>query len=191
MNSTSSRPHFQGALFNYHERTSIFAKEVCWDPPDPINDVCSLTGKYMLPMYFTYYLVQISKIMFRRFLFPESDPPHKIMPYWVYFSTQLSFGFQSGRICHSEMICIGGKPVLKRYFGGAGPSIFYTIHRGGRLQDVESLFRLLAAPLLATDRRFCRSLRTAVHNRLTSKICTNPDLNAGSANSKATFVLGD
>ena len=31
------------------------------------------------------------------------------------------------------MICIGGVPVLKRHFGGAGPQIFYMIHRGGRI----------------------------------------------------------
>jgi len=52
---------------------------------------------------------------------PESDPPHKIMQYWVYYSTQLVFGFTPDRICHVEMICIGGVPVLKRHFGGAGP----------------------------------------------------------------------
>jgi len=52
---------------------------------------------------------------------PESDPPQKIMRYWVYYSTQLSFGFLSDRICQIEMICIGGVPVLKTHFGGAGP----------------------------------------------------------------------
>jgi len=67
------------------------------------------------------------------FYSPESDPPHKILRYWVYYSTQLSFGFRSDRICQSEMICIGGVPVLKRHFGGAGPEIFYMIHRGGRV----------------------------------------------------------
>jgi len=35
-------------------------------------------------------------------------------------------------ICQ-EMICIGGVPVLKRHFGGAGPEIFYMIHRGGQV----------------------------------------------------------
>jgi len=55
------------------------------------------------------------------FYFPESDPPHKIMRYWVYYSTQLCFGFPPDRICQVEMICIGGVPVLKMHFGGAGP----------------------------------------------------------------------
>jgi len=51
----------------------------------------------------------------------ESDPPHKIMHYWIYYSTQLSFGVPPDRICQSEMICIGGVPVSKRHFGWAGP----------------------------------------------------------------------
>ena len=34
----------------------------------------------------TYRSVQIFKIMFRRFYSPESDPPHRIMRYWFYYS---------------------------------------------------------------------------------------------------------
>jgi len=55
------------------------------------------------------------------FYSPESDPLHKIMRYWVYYSTQLCCGFPPDRICQAEMICVGGVPVLKRHFGGAGP----------------------------------------------------------------------
>jgi len=57
-------------------------------PPDPINHICSLTGKWILKNYFTYRSVQIFKILFQGFNSPESDPPHKIMQYWVYYSTQ-------------------------------------------------------------------------------------------------------
>ena len=57
---------------------------------------------------------------------PESDPPHKIMRYWVYFSTQLVFGLPPDRICQVEMICIGGVPVLKRHFGGAAALKYFT-----------------------------------------------------------------
>jgi len=57
----------------------------------------------------------------RRFYCPESDPPHKIMRYNVYYSSQMSFWFPPDRICQVEMICIGGVTVLKRHFGGAGP----------------------------------------------------------------------
>jgi len=57
----------------------------------------------------------------RDFYSPESDPPHKIMRYWVFYSTHLSFGFPPDRICQVEMICISGVAVLKRHFGGAGP----------------------------------------------------------------------
>jgi len=66
------------------------------------------------------------------FYSPESDPPHKIMRYWFYYSIWLGFSFRTDSICHLEMICIGGVPVSKRHFGGAGPYIFYMIHRGGR-----------------------------------------------------------
>jgi len=66
------------------------------------------------------------------FNLPESDPPHKIMRYWFYYSIWLGFSFPPDRICQVEMICIGGEPVSKRHFGGAGPSIFHMIHRGGR-----------------------------------------------------------
>ena len=38
-------------------------------PPDPINHVCSLAGKWICEKYFTYRSVQILKIMFPRFLF--------------------------------------------------------------------------------------------------------------------------
>ena len=37
------------------------------------------------------------------------------------FITQPSCLFDFQRICQPEMICIGGVPVLKRHFGGAGP----------------------------------------------------------------------
>jgi len=60
-------------------------------PPDPINHVCSLTGKYIQENHFTYRPVQIFKILFPEILLSESDPPHKIMRYDVYYSTQLSF----------------------------------------------------------------------------------------------------
>jgi len=54
------------------------------------------------------------------FYSPESAPPHKIMRYWFYYSIWLGFSFSPDRICQVEMICIGGVPVSKRHFGGAG-----------------------------------------------------------------------
>jgi len=51
----------------------------------------------------------------------ESDPPHKIMRYRFYYSFWLGFPFPPDGICQVEMICIGGVPVSKRHFGGAGP----------------------------------------------------------------------
>jgi len=63
-------------------------------PPDPINHLCSLAGKYISENHLTYRSVQIFKILFQGFYFPESDPPHKSMRYLFYFSTQLGFHFQ-------------------------------------------------------------------------------------------------
>ena len=54
---------------------------------------------------------------------------------WVYYSTKFFFWISSWtEICQAEMICIGNIPVLKRYFGEAGPKIFYMIHRSGRVR---------------------------------------------------------
>ena len=55
------------------------------------------------------------------FYSPESDAPHKIMRYWFHYWIWLGFSFPPHRICQVEMICIGGVPVSKRHFGGAGP----------------------------------------------------------------------
>jgi len=60
-------------------------------PPDPINDVCSLTGKFIQENYFTYRPVKIFKIIVPEILLSESDSPHKIMRYDIYYSTQLFF----------------------------------------------------------------------------------------------------
>jgi len=55
------------------------------------------------------------------FYSPESGLPHKIMRYWFHYSICLGSSFPPDRICQVEMICIGGVPVSKRHFGGAGP----------------------------------------------------------------------
>ena len=38
------------------------------------------------------------------FCSPKSDPPHKIMRYWFYYSIWLGFSFPPDRICQVEMI---------------------------------------------------------------------------------------
>jgi len=93
-------------------------------PPDPIKKVCSLTGKSIADKYVTYCSVQISKMLFRRFYSPESDPPHKILRYWFCYSTQFAFLFppdQNGRV---EMFCTIEVPAPKGHLGGTSPSIF-------------------------------------------------------------------
>jgi len=62
---------------------------------------------------------------------PESDPPHKIMRYWIYYWIWLSFSFRNDRIRQLEMICIGGVPKGI----SAGPALKYFtlfIGVGGR-----------------------------------------------------------
>jgi len=55
-------------------------------PPDPIYTLCKLPGKQISDQYRTYPSVQISKILLWVLNSPVSDPPHKIMQYWVYES---------------------------------------------------------------------------------------------------------
>jgi len=55
---------------------------LCANLPDPINHVCSLTGKQISKKYFTYRSVQILKIMFWRFLFSRiwsSSQDHAVL----------------------------------------------------------------------------------------------------------------
>ena len=61
-------------------------------------------------MYLTYCLVQIYKIMFRRFLFSRIWSSAQDYAVMGYSSTHLCFGFTRERICQVEMICIGGVP---------------------------------------------------------------------------------
>ena len=54
-----------------HTKTYLFANlhtHTFADPPDPINHVYSLPGKYMSQKYFTYPSVQIFTILFREFM---------------------------------------------------------------------------------------------------------------------------
>jgi len=56
-------------------------------PPDPLNDLYSLTRKQIPEKYFTYRSVQTFKILLERFYTTISDSPHKIMRYCLYYST--------------------------------------------------------------------------------------------------------
>jgi len=47
--------------------------------------------------YLTYQSIQILKSFSRRFCSPESDLSHKIMRYYVYYSTKLCFSSQGDR----------------------------------------------------------------------------------------------
>ena len=108
-------------------------RHLCHGPPDPINHVCSLTGKYIPQKCFTYRSVQIFKIMFRRFLFSRiwsSAQDHAVL---VLLLNLLVFSFPTDRICQVEMICIGGVPLKNSFSAGPDLNHFSMIHRGGRV----------------------------------------------------------
>jgi len=65
----------------------------CTRPTQSIMCVPLQVGRWISEKYFTYRSVQILKILVPGFDSPESDPPHKIMRYWFYYSTQLVFHF--------------------------------------------------------------------------------------------------
>jgi hypothetical protein len=100
-------------------------------PPDPINHLCSLTGKYISENYFTYRSVQIFKILFPG-LYPESDPPHKMMWYWFYYSTQLVFHFHLINMIMLKYFVPELYQFRRGISGGPALQYFYMIHRGGR-----------------------------------------------------------
>jgi len=90
-------------------------------PPDPINHLRSLTGKYISENHFTYRSVQYLKSCSGDFVFQNLILRTKLCG--TGFITQHScvLDFCLTEICQAEMICIGVVPGLKRHFGGAGP----------------------------------------------------------------------
>ena len=55
------------------------------------------------------------------FYSPESDPPHKIMRYWLCYSIQLCFSFPPDHAGLAEMFRTTVVPVSKARLGGASP----------------------------------------------------------------------
>jgi len=92
--------------------------------PDPINHWCSRTGKQISGKYFTYRSVQTFEILFQGLYSPGSDPPHKMMRYWLYYSTLLSCWFPPDQYDQAEIFCTSEVPVPRGQIGGAGRYIF-------------------------------------------------------------------
>jgi len=93
-------------------------------PPDPINYLCSLTGVCISQKCFIYRSVQKFQMVFQGLYAPGSDPPHKIMRYWLYSSTLLSRWFPPDQNGQAEMFRTSLVPALKWQNGWAVPSIF-------------------------------------------------------------------
>ena len=62
---------------------------------------------------------------------PESDPPHKIMRDWIYYSIWLGFSFPPDHDGLVEMICTTVVPASKGHLEGAALKYVYMIHRVG------------------------------------------------------------
>jgi len=90
---------------------------ICTVPPDPINHVYSLPGKYMSQKYFTSPSVQIFKILFRGFYFQKSNKNLilRTRPCGTAFIHQHSWllHFRQAEICLVEMICTAVVPTSK------------------------------------------------------------------------------
>jgi len=100
-------------------------------PPDPINNLRSLTGKLISEKNFSCRSVQISKILFRRFYSSGSDPPqdHAVLVLLFNLVGVFISPDHHGRV---EIFCTTVVPAPKEHLRGTSPSIFYMIHRGGR-----------------------------------------------------------
>ena len=106
------------------------------NPPHPINHSCSLTGKQisqkniLLIVHYKYL-----KIVFRGFYFPESDPPHKIMRYWFYYSIQLVYHFHLINMIRWKCFVPQWYQIRRGISGGPALKYFYMIHRSGRTYE--------------------------------------------------------
>jgi hypothetical protein len=56
------------------------------------------------------------------------------------------------------MICTGGVPFLKSHFGGAGPWIFYMIHRVVRMDIIYNLMRSDSSERRVQSKQFIRNV---------------------------------
>jgi len=83
------------------------AKILQWAPRESLALWIRNAPPDLQKKYFTCRSVpwQIFKILFRGFYSPGSDPPHKIMRYWFYCSTQLAFSFQDEKNARKDMFC--------------------------------------------------------------------------------------
>ena len=73
-------------------------------PPDPINNVCPLSGIQISEFLLTLPSSTNIEILYGGSEAPKSDPPHKIMWYWIHYSTWLSRSFPPDQSGQAEMI---------------------------------------------------------------------------------------
>jgi len=83
--------------------------------PDPMHDLCPLPDCQISGNYFTYWSVQIFKILSGGLRDFKSDPPQKILRYWIYNSAWLICWFPPDQYDQAEMFCISLVPVPRRH----------------------------------------------------------------------------
>jgi hypothetical protein len=59
-------------------------------------------------------IVQYKYLLFQAFCSPESDTPHKILRYWVYYSTQLCFRFPPDKFNDLYYRCTSFEQAFRR-----------------------------------------------------------------------------
>jgi len=106
------------------------------------NQSCSLKWNRFPENVFLIVQYKCFKASSGGFYSQESDPPHRIMRYWLYYSISWFFHFQLTEYVSWKWFVWG---VLVKISFSTGPDInyFYMIHRGGRKYWRGSFFRIL------------------------------------------------
>ena len=94
------------------------------EPPDQINNLCSFTGKRFQKIMLLIVQYKCLKSCSKDFSLQNLILRTRLCGTGFITQPSCVFDFRLAEICQAEMICIGGVPVLKRHFGGAGPKIF-------------------------------------------------------------------
>jgi len=105
-----------------HMHACIYKFSSTWiSVPDWPNQWFVFTSWYKTSEnYFTYRWLKTYKILYGGSDAAGSDPPHKIMHYWVYYSSWLANSFPPDQNGRMEMFCTSQVPAPKEQMGGDG-----------------------------------------------------------------------
>ena len=114
--------------------------------------------------YFTYRSVQRFKILFLGFYCQESDPPHRIMRYLFYYSTQLVFQFHLISMIIRKCFVPQLYQFRRGISGGPALKYFYMIHRGGRIHWIYCIH--MNVPYIHVNVHYIHTLHTCDIQRM-------------------------